>query len=151
MPKTVGCSIVRVGYSILWGISLTTGDYINTYDVMNLIEAGPPVCDRILFSSSGIHPQVTETPLQNNNNNNKDKEITIPYYTTQDSLVLPMLNQSICDRRFTSNWGNARSRMTSLQHPRSLQGANLYTKFAQCMPVPYQQKERKESPQCVAK
>ena len=48
----------------------------------------------------------TETPLQknnNNSNNNKDKEITIPYYTTQDSLVLPMLNQSICDRRFTSN------------------------------------------------
>ena len=64
MPTTVGCSIVRVGYSILWGISLITGDYINAYDVMNLIEAGTPVCNGILFSCSGIHPQVTETPMQ---------------------------------------------------------------------------------------
>jgi len=99
--------MVGVGYSILRRISLITGEYgINAYDVMNLIEAGTPVCNRILFSSSGIPPQVySETTLQNNNNNNnnKDKEITIPYHTTQDSLVLPMLNQSICDRRFTSN------------------------------------------------
>ena len=56
-----------------------------------------------------------------------------------DLLVFPMLNQSISDRRLTSNCGTALSRVLSFQHPRSLHGANLYTKLAQCIPVPYRQ------------
>ena len=62
MPRrTVGCSMVGVGYSILLGISLITGEYgINAYNVMNLIEAGTPVRNGILFSCSGIQPQVTD-------------------------------------------------------------------------------------------
>ena len=82
MPKTVGCSIVRVGYSILRGISLITGENgINAYDVMNFIEAGTPVCDRILFSLAVEYTHKLMRPpcKNNNNNNNKDKEITIPY------------------------------------------------------------------------
>ena len=47
------------------GISLITWEYgINVYEVMNLIEAGTPVYDRILFSTSGIPPEVSETTLQ---------------------------------------------------------------------------------------
>ena len=35
---SIGCSMVGVGYSILLGISLITGEYgINAYNVMNLI------------------------------------------------------------------------------------------------------------------
>ena len=53
--------MVGVGYSILLGISLITGEYgINAYNVMNLIEAGTPVRNGILFSCSGIQPQVTD-------------------------------------------------------------------------------------------
>ena len=72
---SIGCSMVGVGYSILLGISLITGEYgINAYEVMNLIEAGTPVCDRILFSSSGIPPQVSETTLQKTTTTTKTKK-----------------------------------------------------------------------------
>ena len=56
--------MVGVGYYFA-GISLITWEYgINVYEVMNLIEAGTPVYDRILFSTSGIPPEVSETTLQ---------------------------------------------------------------------------------------
>ena len=108
MPKTVGCSIVRVGYSILRGISLITGENgINAYDVMNFIEAGTPVCDRILFSLAVEYTHKLMRPpckkKQQQQQQRQRNNHSLLVYTTQDSLVLPMLNQSICDRRFTSN------------------------------------------------